>query len=698
MPTQALEKWNEKALREKKLLSAGEEPPHRLKDARQRTAARALAGFFALMLLLTLLSRAADGLTVAQVETAQAKTGILTQRVTVDGTIEAQGDLPLTLPGGIQVLRVAVKKGDRVQVGDVLLELDQEGLEASLKKLRNDLKVLDLRIEAAGQGNTSGSTDALLSARENEENARSSLALAEQALKNAEEDHERLLQSRETAQARSAEDTAQARADVEKAEAELKKAEVKAKEELEKAAKEKADAARESLKELEESASEEKGAAQEVLDSARQGQSSAGDAYWNAIEARERADRLVKEAQEALDRLLEEETPNEEAVAAAQAALSQAQSVQLQIESSLGSLGAANDNANQELKRARESLNKVNEKWEKSLGKARETLEKAEAELSQVQAKTDMSEEPLVVSAQSALDSARRALQSAERMEEDAKSSTEDQLRSSLRAVESARQNVESAERSLESAGRGVESARRQQENERKNDESARRQAEIERLGYLSQKEELLETIAALEEAAAAGGVVTAPIGGTVLSILEEPGKTQEGARVALLSRSDLGFQFEGKLGEKEAGKLSVGDEGTLSYQQEGKRREVKAVVSGIGMADGEGQARITVRLEGSYPIGASASLELTKRSRQYDTCLPVSALRGEGGDYFVLVMEETDTVLGKEQTAVKVPVELLERDSKLAAVEAGMLQRGDKVIVSSSKPIDKGDRVREAG
>ena len=696
MPTRIPVQWSQAAAREKRRLAAGETPPPRIKNPQQRAAAKALAGFFSLMLLLTVLSRAAYGATVARVEVGEAKTGILNQRVTVGGSIEAEGDLPITLPGGIEVLRVVAEKGQRVQAGDVLLELDQEGLESSLEKLRNDRKLLDLRIEAAGQGNTGESTAALLSAPERVQSAEAALRGAAHALATAREDHERLVQSRETTESREAEDVAQARADVEKAEAELEKAQGKAKEALEKAAQEKVEAARETLETLEESAAEEKAAAQEALDVAREQQSSAGDVYWDALEAGERADRLVEEAQAALDKLMES-GDDEQAIAAAQAALSQAQSVKLQLESRLSSLSAANDSASQALKRAREALKKTTEKWEKELAPAREKLEKAEAELAEIQEKTDMSEEPLVISAQAALDSARRALRSAERMEEDTRVSTEDQLRSSLRAIGSAEQAVDSAKRNLDSAQRGVESARRQMENERKNNETARRQAEIDRLGYLIQRQELAESILALEEAAAAGGVVTAPIPGTVLSILEEPGKTQEGARAVLLSRSDLGFQFVGKVGEKEAGTLSPGDEGVLSFQQDGKRREVRAVISGLGMADEKGQVSVLVQLEGSFPTGVSASLEISKRSGQYNTCLPVGALRSEsGGEYFVLVMREKTTVMGKEQTAEKIPVKVLDKDSELAAVEAPMLQREDRVIVSSSKPIGEGDRVRE--
>ena len=277
MPTLSLEKWREEAHREKEMLSAGETPPPKLKNAQQRWAAKALAGFFSLMVLLTLLSRAADGLTVALVEVAEAKTGILTQRITVNGTLEAQGDLPLNLPGVIEVLRVVAKTGQRVQAGDVLLELDQEGLESSLEKLRNDLSLLDLRIAATEQGNTGATADTLWNAQEAVVNAQEGLRSAQQALEEARADYDRLVQSRETAEDRSAEDTAQAVADLERAEAELEKAIQKAKEELVKAAQEKVDAAQETLTELEEAADEEKKSAQEALSDAQKQQSSTAD-------------------------------------------------------------------------------------------------------------------------------------------------------------------------------------------------------------------------------------------------------------------------------------------------------------------------------------------------------------------------------------------------------------------------------------
>ena len=115
--------WNtaERIQEERARLAAGTPPEHRMKHALQRKAAKALAGFFVLMLVLTLLSRAAYGITVARVETEKSKSGILTQRCTITGAIQAMGDLTVDLPEGLEISRITAVQGQAVQAGDTLL-------------------------------------------------------------------------------------------------------------------------------------------------------------------------------------------------------------------------------------------------------------------------------------------------------------------------------------------------------------------------------------------------------------------------------------------------------------------------------------------------------------------------------------------------------------------------------------------------
>ena len=667
-----MERAKTRAEQERLQLASGGRPAPRMKHAVQRTAAKALAVFFVLMLVLTLLSRAADGVTVARVQTQNARSGVLTQRLTSGGAIEAQGDLEITLPAGVRVTRIVAAKGQQVKAGDTLLELDLEALQNAIEKLEGDAALLDLKIAGAAQGNSGSSTDAILSAQD-------ALNTAQITLENAQEDYERLQ-----------EDLKQAQADCDEAAAALEKAKVKAKEELVKAAQDKADAAREALENAKESARDAEEAAQQAVDSAQDQQTSNDSSYFAAVNTYNRAVEAVNQAKAELDSLLANTPDDAAAIAAARSALLQAEANRDQAEASMNSLADASSTVYKTLKRAKENLKNVQEKWAEKLKKAEGELNEAESKLTEAKDKTDMSEEPAVVSAQSAVDAAQRSLQSVQRSVEDAGVSTGDQLLAAQRAIESAQRGVESAQR-------GVESARRQAENERLTNQNASRQAEIERLGYVSQRRETQKKLDELSAVAEAGGKLAAPIDGTVLGILEETGATQDGTKAATISRSDRGFQFEGSVTQKEAESLAAGDEGTLSFTKDGKRQEVRGVrVTSIGMADDKGNVKITAVLgDGVWPTGVSAKLEIAKRSETYDSCLPLGALRSDSNGDFVLVLRETQTVMGTQQTVVKVPVQVLAKDSENMAISASALGWDDQVVTSANKPISEGDRVR---
>lgn len=176
-----------KAESEIKMLEAGEKPRPRLKNKLQRTALLALAGFFALMLAFTLVSWIADSITVAKVKADTIKSGVLTERVTLNGLIESLGDMPLDLPGGIPIISAKVSVGQQVNAGDVLLELDEDEIAKQLSDLKDKLKLLELRHEAATSGASGGSVN----------DAKRALAQAEEDLKRLESKLNRTVQRAE---------------------------------------------------------------------------------------------------------------------------------------------------------------------------------------------------------------------------------------------------------------------------------------------------------------------------------------------------------------------------------------------------------------------------------------------------------------------------------------------------------------------
>ena len=664
MALKPMEQLNIRAEEERVRLQSGEKPKSRFTSGLQRTAVRLLAGFFALMLCLTLVSRAAEGVTVARVEAQRPKTGILTQRVNLSGTIEPLGDLDLTLPAGIQVTSIRAQAGQRVEPGDPLLDLDGAGLDRTMEKLRNDIRLLDLKIQNALPGNSGDDTEAILA--------------AQQTLADAQEDYDRLVNSRERAEGRSEEDLLTAQADYDKALEDLDRAEKKALENLVKEAEEKVKAAEKDLEAVQEAAQSAIESAQAGLTAAQDSAKSYSEPYYNSVRSLKTAKERLQKAQAELQELQDSGTATE---AQLQAAQEKVDAAQAEVDAANWSMESYNYKGDLAVTRATEELAKVTERQGEKVKKAEQALEEAKAELEKVKKESDVSEEALVVSARSALEGAERTLKTAQRGVEDTDVATDEQIFTAGRAVEAAQ--------------RAVEQAQRKAEENRLSAAKDQRGREIERLGYESERREQARTLAELERVAAGGGVLTAPIAGTVQSIMPETGRTQDGVSVASLSRSDQGFQLEAATDEKSAEKLSLGDQGKVTYHQDGKAREAVGVVSAIGAADDKGQVKVTVTLpEGSYPAGVSAKLELSKRSEQYHACLPLGALRSEGDQDYVLVLQEKNTVMGIEQTVVRVDVTVLDRDSESMAVESSLMGT-EQVVTSSSKPIGEGDRVR---
>lgn len=681
MEQTALEQVNKRAEEERRRLERGEKPRSRFSSKLQRGATRALAAFFALMLVLTLVSRAADGITVARVSTDRPKTGILTQRVTVNGSIQPLGDLALTLPGGITVSSILAKAGQRVKAGDTLLELDLDDLARQRTALEEKLRIVELRLAAASAGTTRTSMDAVLA--------------AQQALADAQTDYDRLAEKLERTEGRSAEDLElvqadcdRAVADYDKAVADYDKAVVKAKKDLIEAAKKEVEAAEKNLAGVKEAAELAIEGAESSLTSAKDAQKAYSKPYYDSVSNLEKLRTKLSEARKELQEL-QETGAGEGEIAEAQAKVDELEEA---VKSADWNMQSYNYGGDLDVKRAEENLRKVTERQEAKVKEAEDELQKAKDKLAEEEQKTDMTEESAVIAAQASVDAAQRAVETAQRAVETARRTAEDGAFSSDEQLFNANRAVEAARRALENAQKKADE---EAADALLSDSKSRQQAEIERLGYRAEQRQYQQDLADLRAVEAAGGKLVAPVDGTVQSILAEPGVTQDGVRLAALSRSDGGYAFEGTLDQKEAERLSIGDEADLTYVQEGKSMSGKVKITSLGAPDDKGMVAVGVDLPaGSYPDGVSAKLEVSKRSEQYRAVLPLGALRSDGQDDFVLVLQEKQTVMGTEQTVVKMAVTVEEQDSQSVAVEGAFL--GDEqVVVSSNKPIEEGDRVR---
>lgn len=637
----------------------------------QRRAAKLMAGFFALMLLFTLVSRAAQGMTLAAVDADTVKTGTITQRTELTGVIRPLEDLEVFLPGDLYITDVAAQPGQKVAAGEVLLTLDLEDLEAKLEEQRNALVIAETRLDMIE--NSAGTDDTAVV------NAQLNLELAQ-------DDYERLAEKLDRSAARAQEDYAAAQAEAEEAQEAYEAAKVKAKAEMTEAAKVKMEAAKKAYDEAKTAAEDaidnakysyektkaeaEKKladaitAAQTALESAKSaGEESVAAAQYNydSVVARPGTGLEIQRSYELLEGAKEKAAAQ---VAAAETALSQAEKAVLP----------------DEVDRAYDNWQTTKSRQNAKVSEAQSGYYEAVEDYDDAKAGVDLEEQQGVVAAENALKNAEKALGNAKRALEDSGQSVDDQLLGAARSVAAAQRSLEQAQRD---AG----------EKERTG-ENAQSQALIDTLNQRALIAAAEKTIAALEEIIAGEGQLTAPVDGTVQSIAAA-GKTQERVAVAVLSRNDMGFQFEAKLDSYSAEGLAPGDSGNFSYKADGASQRTKATVTEIGAADEDGNCLILAALpQGSYPAGANGSLTITRSGERQNTCLPVSALRSDNDGEFVLVLQEKKTVLGLEYTAKRVDVTVLDRDSSLVSVQSA-LGREALVITAANKPVSEGERVR---
>jgi len=653
----------ERAEEEKALLRAGEAPRPRIKNQIQRMVVRLLVGFLALMLVFTIVSSVANGATVARVQTDTFKSGVLTNRTTIDGQIEAEGDISIALPEGLRVETVYAKEGQRVSIGDALLRIDLEEISDKLTTLEKDIRILKLKIGVAESGVSGGRTDAILA--------------AQGALDEACSDYDRLIEKLERQNSRSGEDYQELLAALEKAEADYEKIVVKTRDNLIKAASDAVTAAEESIESTQESAADAIWQAEQTLSQAPDTRSNAESTYSQALSAYANAKTNLDNAKKVLSDLVAVDEQDLGLIAKAQEAVSDAQS----IFDAAGSSLDAQPYSSSDYSYAKESLEITKERWKKNVQKAKDAHAKAKEELSAEKARTDYSDEPDVISAQSAVDSAKQVIKSADRDSKDSGYSQEEDILTAQKAIDNAERDLGNAQK------KAIDDA--------KDDDVTKTQAEIDRLTYEGELEALEKQQAILENALENDGVILSAVDGTVLKTMKKGSKTTADTDAVTISRSDQGFVFEGSVAKKEAKALEVGDTGKLSYTYEGKSHSEEVQITSVGTPDEEGNVGITARLpDGSYPTGVSGDITITKKSETYDSCLPLSALRtGSNGDY-VLVLREKSTVMGIERTVVAIPVTVKDKDSELMSIESSLLYN-DRVVTSANKPISEGDSVR---
>ncbi len=190
-----------------------------------------------------------------------------------------------------------------------------------------------------------------------------------------------------------------------------------------------------------------------------------------------------------------------------------------------------------------------------------------------------------------------------------------------------------------------------------------------------------------------AGGTLKATEEGTVSDLTMVSGATTGEADYVQISTGSMGLMVEFVVTQAQMRNIKIGD--AIMVQRDGYYYSTEARVASRGLADENGYITVRAQLQSyDFDDGDRVSINIQISSGSYWYCVPVSAIRPDAGESYVLVLYERSTVLGMQTIAVKTPVTVLEQNSEYAAID-GLYDSQARIVLSSSKPVNDGDMVR---
>lgn len=114
---------------------------------KQQRLLRAAGGFFAGMLVFTVLARSADSINVIRVQTKVPQNQIISHEVNGSGKIEGTQEHAVFAQEDLQIEKVLVHVGQKVKEGDVLLQFTEESVKKAVKEKEDLVKTLELQIK-----------------------------------------------------------------------------------------------------------------------------------------------------------------------------------------------------------------------------------------------------------------------------------------------------------------------------------------------------------------------------------------------------------------------------------------------------------------------------------------------------------------------------------------------------------------------
>lgn len=277
------------------------------------------------------------------------------------------------------------------------------------------------------------------------------------------------------------------------------------------------------------------------------------------------------------------------------------------------------------------------------------------------------------------------------------KNTCEERIETAKQAVETAKkqsaEDIEAAKSTLDDANTALDEAQKafNEETPSFNLESKKRKLEIDKaVQEIGEQKKMVER---LRELATNKGKITATVAGTVVEITPQSGATTTEQDYISISTGSSGYIAEFSVSQDKARAIKMGSivnitMGDYYWGAEGR-------VVGKGVPDESGNVMMRASVTGAdFQDGDQVNVNLVYSDKQYWTCVPIGAVRPESGGYYVLVLQDRNTILGTQTVARKQTVTIMDKDKNYAAIE-GIYEQNARIVVSAGKPVNDGDMVR---
>lgn len=593
------------------------------------------AGFFAAMVVLTMVSRAIYQHGIVAVTTEKPTPGSVAHNIFASGKVIQNQDLAVTTVGGLRVASVQVNAGQQVSTGALLFTLDMDYLAETILRQQQDMKKQKLSIQDAWSMANASQKQRENQKAQAQENYDSAVSKAQTICDRAERDLER---------AQKALEDFRNGTDSDQAEEQLLIA-----------------ACAEAQKNVDSAKSELQSLQNEIL-----------------AEIERRIQAAQQETQPTVPETTEPIVP-EPIPAPTEETSGQAETQAENPEVSQPEATNASDSAEEQIP-SRPSAILCFSAGELSPAEKEQIAAAVRAEY----APRIAAGEDNVRDAEFALKLAQEELEKYQKDQHTVKSEAE-----LIAAVEQAQEAYDDAVTALEDAeingNRGIQ--------------SADLPSAVSNAGAIGQitYEQMELVLQKLKDIQAAEGKICSPADGIITEVHVKTGELTSDTTAVLMVDLSKGCKFTCQVTKEDSKYIGVGDKVTLKPSGNGKQYQNLPVTTFSQSKEDENVYDLTVQLpEKTLRYGASADLSFTKKSRGYDCCVPLSALHMDARNIpYVLVAVETESILGKEMEAKKVSVKILEQNHMLAALEPGSLGGRDLVIVGAERFVDAGSRIR---